>query len=153
MLLYLAWVCSGWPPGCPRLCRVLPVEFVVRGYLEGSGWVDYQATGSVCGVALPRGLRQCDRLPEPVFTPATKAEDGEHDQNIDADEATRIAAAIAGPGPPARLAETAIAIYNAASAHAAVSTKTMAPLFRLFRLSLPRCLGASVSTPLFLLFF
>jgi phosphoribosylaminoimidazole-succinocarboxamide synthase len=101
-----------------RLCRVLPVEFVVRGYLEGSGWVDYQRTGSVCGVRLPAGLRQCDRLPEPVFTPATKADEG-HDENIDAREAARIADAIAGEGTTARLAETALAIYDAASAHAA----------------------------------
>lgn len=102
-----------------RLCRVLPVEFVVRGYLEGSGWADYRQTGSVCGVALPPGLRQCDRLPEPIFTPATKAEDGEHDQNIDATEASRIADALAGPGTTERLAETALAIYKEASAYAA----------------------------------
>jgi phosphoribosylaminoimidazole-succinocarboxamide synthase len=116
------------PPGCGRetvagrvtigrLCRVLPVEFVVRGYLEGSGWVDYQKTGSVCGVQLPAGLRQCDRLPEPVFTPATKAEEG-HDENIDAAEAARIADAIAGPGTTERLAQIALAIYRAASGHA-----------------------------------
>ena len=101
-----------------RLCRVLPVEFVVRGYLEGSGWVDYQNTGSVCGVRLPEGLTQCDRLPEPIFTPATKAEAG-HDENIDAAEAARITDAIAGEGTTARLAATALAIYNAASAYAA----------------------------------
>ena len=100
-----------------RLCRVLPVEFVVRGYLEGSGWVDYQKTGSVCGVRLPEGLRQCDRLPEPIFTPATKAEEG-HDENIDAGEAARVADAIAGEGTTDRLAKTALAIYEAASAHA-----------------------------------
>jgi phosphoribosylaminoimidazole-succinocarboxamide synthase len=64
-----------------RRCRVVPVECVVRGYLEGSGWREYQATGRVCGIALPRGLRQCDRLPEPIFTPATKETSG-HDQNI-----------------------------------------------------------------------
>ena len=102
-----------------RLCRVLPVEFVVRGYLEGSGWVDYQKTGSVCGVGLPAGLRQCDRLPTPIFTPATKAEDGAHDENIDAGEASRIADAIAGEGTTARLAETALEIYRSASEYAA----------------------------------
>ena len=61
--------------------KVFPVECVVRGYLEGSGWKDYQATGKICGHALPDNLRQCERLPEPIFTPATKAETG-HDENI-----------------------------------------------------------------------
>ena len=64
-----------------RLCRVVPIECVVRGYLEGSGWKEYQATGRVCGLSLPAGLRQCDKLPEPIFTPATKADKG-HDENI-----------------------------------------------------------------------
>lgn len=64
-----------------KRCKVIPVECVVRGYLEGSGWKDYQASGSVCGVALPGGLTQCAELPEPIFTPATKAEEG-HDENI-----------------------------------------------------------------------
>ena len=64
-----------------RKCQVTPVECVVRGYLEGSGWREYQATGEVCGLKLPSGLQQCDRLPEPIFTPATKAEEG-HDENI-----------------------------------------------------------------------
>ena len=100
-----------------RLCRVLPIEFVVRGYLEGSGWVDYQKTGAVCGVRLPDGLTQCDRLPEPIFTPATKAEEG-HDENIDADHAASVADAIAGEGTTQRLAETALSIYREASAYA-----------------------------------
>ena len=69
---------------CERL-EMLPVECVVRGYLSGSGWVDYQATGSVCGVALPGGLQESQELPEPIFTPATKADIGEHDENIDFD--------------------------------------------------------------------
>jgi len=64
-----------------RKCRVAPVECVVRGYLEGSGWKEYQASSSVCGVGLPPGLTQCAKLPEPIFTPATKAESG-HDENI-----------------------------------------------------------------------
>ena len=64
-----------------RKAQVVPFECVVRGYLEGSGWREYQETGSVCGLALPRGLRQCDRLPEPIFTPATKADAG-HDENV-----------------------------------------------------------------------
>jgi phosphoribosylaminoimidazole-succinocarboxamide synthase len=68
------------------LCRratVLPVEIVIRGYLSGSGWKEYLATGSVCGILLPAGLRESDRLPEPILTPATKAEQGAHDENID----------------------------------------------------------------------
>jgi phosphoribosylaminoimidazole-succinocarboxamide synthase len=68
------------------ICRpttVIPIEAVVRGYLAGSGWKEYRATGRVCGVALPAGLVESDRLPEPIFTPATKAEAGEHDENID----------------------------------------------------------------------
>ena len=71
------------------ICRpasVVPVEAVVRGYLAGSGWKEYQERGTVCGVRLPSGLRESDRLPEPIFTPATKAELGEHDQNVTFDE-------------------------------------------------------------------
>ena len=64
-----------------RRCRVVPVECVVRGYLAGSGWKEYERSGAVCGVALPEGLRRCEQLPEPIFTPATKAESG-HDENI-----------------------------------------------------------------------
>lgn len=64
-----------------RRAQVIPYECVVRGYLEGSGWKEYQQSGSVCGLPLPSGLKQCDRLPEPIFTPATKAESG-HDQNV-----------------------------------------------------------------------
>jgi len=74
--------------GRVMLCRtteVIPIEAVVRGYLAGSGWKEYRSTGRVCGIALPAGLRESDRLPEPIFTPATKAEQGEHDENIDFD--------------------------------------------------------------------
>jgi phosphoribosylaminoimidazole-succinocarboxamide synthase len=74
--------------GRSMICRpamVIPIEGVVRGYLAGSGWKEYQANGAVCGVALPPGLRESDRLPEPIFTPATKAELGAHDENIDFD--------------------------------------------------------------------
>jgi phosphoribosylaminoimidazole-succinocarboxamide synthase len=97
-----------------RLCRVIPVECVVRGYIEGSGLKDYQATGSICGIPLPPGLRQCDRLPAPIFTPATKEEQGKHDENIS------FAQAAASVGAPLmeRLRETSLAIYAAASAHA-----------------------------------
>src|SRR5690606_4480488 len=69
--------------------RILPVEAIARGYLIGSGWKDYQATGEVCGIALPAGLRQADKLPEPIFTPSTKARIGEHDANIGFDEMVR----------------------------------------------------------------
>ena len=67
-----------------RKAAVIPFECVVRGYLEGSGWKDYQSTGQVCGIDLPKGLRQCDRLPSPLFTPATKADSG-HDENVSFD--------------------------------------------------------------------
>jgi phosphoribosylaminoimidazole-succinocarboxamide synthase len=70
---------------CQR-AEVVPVEAVVRGYLAGSGWKEYRERGTVCGIPLPPGLRESDRLPEPIFTPATKAERGEHDENIDFDE-------------------------------------------------------------------
>ena len=69
---------------CER-AAVVPVEAVVRGYLAGSGWKEYRDRGTVCGIALPTGLRESDKLPEPIFTPATKAEQGEHDENIDFD--------------------------------------------------------------------
>ena len=65
-----------------RRLKALPIEAIVRGYLIGSGWKDYQATGSVSGVVLPLGLRQAERLPRPIFTPATKAAVGDHDENI-----------------------------------------------------------------------
>src|SRR5213082_3585021 len=73
-----------------RRLEMLPVECVVRGYITGSGWKDYQATGAVSGIDLPPGLRESDRLPEPIFTPATKAEIGDHDENVDYDHAAEI---------------------------------------------------------------
>lgn len=96
-----------------RACRVIPIECVVRGYLEGSGWKEYQQTGSVCGVQLPKGLRQCDRLPEPIFTPATKAAVG-HDENISFEHA----ADIVGLETAAVIRDASLAIYKAAAAHA-----------------------------------
>ena len=75
-----------------RKTNPVPIECVARGYLSGSGWKDYQATGAVCGVALPAGLRESDRLPEPIFTPATKATSG-HDINISEAEAGRLVGA------------------------------------------------------------
>jgi len=70
-----------------RKLEMLPVECVVRGYLAGSGWAEYQESGTVCGVPLPEGLQESSQLPEPIFTPATKAEVGDHDENIDFDTA------------------------------------------------------------------
>jgi phosphoribosylaminoimidazole-succinocarboxamide synthase len=70
--------------------EMAPVECVVRGYITGSGWKDYQATGAVCGIELPEGLRESDQLPEPIFTPATKADVGDHDENVDFDRAAEI---------------------------------------------------------------
>jgi phosphoribosylaminoimidazole-succinocarboxamide synthase len=97
-----------------RRTKVFPVECVVRGYLEGSGWKEYLATGSVCGHKLPAGLKHCDRLPEPIFTPATKAAEG-HDENID--EARF--AEIVGTETAERLKHLTLEIYRAASGHAA----------------------------------
>jgi len=73
-----------------RRLDMYPVECVVRGYLSGSGWREYQESGSICGIQLPPGLRESERLPEPIFTPATKAEVGDHDENIDFERAAEI---------------------------------------------------------------
>jgi len=92
----------------------LPVEAVVRGYLAGSGWKEYQANGSVCGVALPPGLKNASRLPEPIFTPATKAAMGAHDENIDLAQMS----SIVGADLAARVRDVSIALYRAAAEHA-----------------------------------
>ena len=97
---------------CRRL-DMLPLEIVVRGYLSGSGWKDYRATGSVCGHELPAGLVESDRLPEPIVTPATKAASG-HDENIDA----RAAAKLVGSERWVEVQAVALALYGFASAHA-----------------------------------
>jgi len=97
-----------------RRLKALPVEAVVRGYLIGSGWKDYQRTGRVCGIDLPAGLRMADRLPRPIFTPATKEELGQHDENVSFGQ---IAATI-GAELAAEVRDTAIAIYEFAAAHA-----------------------------------
>ncbi len=91
----------------------IPVECVARGYLAGSGWADYRRTGAVCGVELPTGLRQADRLPAPIFTPATKAATG-HDENITAAQA----AEIIGPALLERLRDLTLALYAHGAAHA-----------------------------------
>ena len=94
---------------------MLPVEAVVRGYLTGSGWKDYQRTGAVCGIALPAGLRESDRLPEPIFTPATKADLGSHDENIDFEGAVRL---IGDRALTERLRDVSIALYEHGAEHA-----------------------------------
>jgi len=98
-----------------RRLRALPIEAVVRGYLIGSGWKDYRGSGAICGIALPRGLQLASRLPEPIFTPATKAEVGAHDVNISYDEA----AALIGADVAARVRDVALALYGYAAQHAA----------------------------------
>jgi phosphoribosylaminoimidazole-succinocarboxamide synthase len=96
-----------------RRTEVFPVECVVRGYLEGSGWKDYQATGTVCGHALPTGLLQCSQLPAPLFTPATKAASG-HDENID----YAVFENLVGVEAASYLRDTSIEIYRTAAEYA-----------------------------------
>src|SRR6201994_3985341 len=94
--------------------RMFPAECVVRGYLSGSGWKDYVRTGKVCGISLPSGLRESERLPEPIFTPATKSMSGEHDENISFDQmAERV-----GGDHAEELRRLSFAIYNKAAEHA-----------------------------------
>lgn len=97
-----------------RKLKALPIEAVVRGYIIGSGWKDYQQTGSVCGIKLPAGLRQADQLPEPIFTPTTKAPVGTHDENIDFDHVVRTI----GANLAEQMRSTAIALYRFASDYA-----------------------------------
>ena len=97
-----------------RKTQPLPIECVVRGYLSGSGWKEYQATGKVCGIALPSGLRESDRLPEPIFTPATKATTG-HDENISFERA----AGLIGAPLTEKVRAVSLEIYNRAAAYAA----------------------------------
>jgi len=97
-----------------RRLSALPIEAVVRGYLIGSGWKDYQKTGRVCGIELPAGLKQAERLPTPLFTPATKAAMGQHDENIPFSQME----SVVGAALAARVRDTALALYNFASEHA-----------------------------------
>jgi phosphoribosylaminoimidazole-succinocarboxamide synthase len=94
--------------------EMLPVECVVRGYITGSGWKDYQATGAVSGIELPPGLRESERLPEPIFTPSTKAEEG-HDEAIDFEQAAELAGS---RELAARLRDISIAVYERVAEHA-----------------------------------
>ncbi|MFO0962857.1 MAG: phosphoribosylaminoimidazolesuccinocarboxamide synthase [Phycisphaerales bacterium] len=96
-----------------RAAQVVPIECVARGYLAGSGWQEYRERGTVCGIPLPAGLRQCEQLPEPIFTPATKAQSG-HDENVSFDQAC---AAVGGPVME-RLRSLTLAIYRVAAARA-----------------------------------
>jgi phosphoribosylaminoimidazole-succinocarboxamide synthase len=94
--------------------KPLPIEAVVRGYLAGSGWKEYQETQSVCGVALPPGLKNASKLQEPIFTPATKAEAGDHDENISFEQAAQVI----GADLATRVREISIRLYSEAAAHA-----------------------------------
>jgi phosphoribosylaminoimidazole-succinocarboxamide synthase len=95
--------------------EMVPVECVVRGYITGSGWKDYLATGSVCGIELPEGLQESQKLPEPIFTPATKAEVGDHDENVDFERAAEI---IGDRALLEELRTLSIAVYSKAAEHA-----------------------------------
>ena len=97
-----------------RKLKALPVEAVVRGYLIGSGWKDYQRSGDVCGIRLPTGLRMADRLPQPIFTPSTKAPKGHHDENVGFDEIAKVI----GVPLATQVRDTAIALYQYAAAYA-----------------------------------
>jgi phosphoribosylaminoimidazole-succinocarboxamide synthase len=97
-----------------KKAQPLPVECIVRGYLAGSGWQEYRATKSVCGVALPAGLRESERLPEPIFTPSTKAPEGQHDENISFAEVERLI----GVNLAAQVRDVSLALYKAAHAYA-----------------------------------
>lgn len=98
-----------------RRARMFPVECVVRGFLSGSGWKDYRSTGKLCGIELPKGLRESDKLPEPLFTPASKSQGGEHDENVSFAEVIEQV----GQAQAEKLRELSLEIYRKASAHAA----------------------------------
>ena len=98
-----------------RRLEMLPLECVIRGYLSGSGWKDYQQTGAVCGIELPEGLRESEQLPEPIFTPATKAEVGDHDENVDSERAAEI---VGDRALVERLRTVSIDLYRHAADHA-----------------------------------
>jgi phosphoribosylaminoimidazole-succinocarboxamide synthase len=98
-----------------KVCRPLPVEAIVRGYLVGSGWKEYKSKGTVCGIPLPAGLKEASQLPQPLYTPSTKAEQGLHDENIPPQEAERIL----GPDVARHVAETSVRLYKAGAEWAA----------------------------------
>jgi phosphoribosylaminoimidazole-succinocarboxamide synthase len=98
-----------------KLLKPLPVEAIVRGYLIGSGWKDYQKTGAVCGIRLPVGLQQAQQLPEPIYTPSTKAAMDEHDENVSFDAT----AALIGPDMAGQVRDASLRLYKEAAAYAA----------------------------------
>lgn len=97
-----------------RKLKPLPVEAIVRGYLIGSGWKDYQKTGAVCGISLPEGLQLADKLPEPIYTPSTKADVGEHDENIDFDATVKLL----GQELAEQVRDISLRLYTEAAAYA-----------------------------------
>ena len=97
-----------------RKAKPLPIEAIVRGYLAGSGWAEYQRSGSVCGIPLPRGLQESSQLPEAIFTPSTKAEQGAHDENV----SFARAAELLGPSVASQVLEASLALYRFAAEHA-----------------------------------
>jgi phosphoribosylaminoimidazole-succinocarboxamide synthase len=148
--------------GRSMLCRratMLPLELVVRGYLAGSGWKEYRAHGSICGVSLPPGLRESDRLPEPIFTPATKAPVGEHDINIDFDSMVQLLAdwpphgndwlgETAARALAEQVREVALALYAAGAARCAAAGIVLADTkFELGLVDGELLLGDEVLTP------
>jgi phosphoribosylaminoimidazole-succinocarboxamide synthase len=131
-----------------RSLRMLPVECVVRGYITGSGWKDYQSSGAVSGIELPPGLRESDRLPEPIFTPSTKADVG-HDEAIDFDAATRL---VGDADLMRRVVDTAIELYSFAAEHALANGVILADTKFEFGIdesdpALPLVVGDEVLTP------
>lgn len=110
--------------GNSMLCRklnMLPVECIVRGYITGSGWASYQKTGEVCGITLPEGLKESDKLPEPIYTPSTKAEIGDHDENISFEQSIQyLEKAFPGKGQEyaEKLRDYTIALYKKCAEHA-----------------------------------
>ena len=104
--------------GNSMMCRkltMLPIECIVRGYITGSGWASYQKTGKVCGIQLPEGLKESDKLPEPIYTPSTKAEIGDHDENISFERCCEIV----GEDIAAQIRDLSLKIYKAAAEYAA----------------------------------
>ena len=104
--------------GKSMMCRklnMLPIECIVRGYITGSGWASYKENGTVCGIKLPEGLKESDKLPEPIYTPSTKAEIGDHDENISFERCAQIV----GEDVATQLRDASLAIYNAAAEYAA----------------------------------
>jgi phosphoribosylaminoimidazole-succinocarboxamide synthase len=97
-----------------KKAEVIPIECIVRGYISGSGWNDYKSTGGISGIKLPAGLQESEKLPEPIFTPSTKAEIGTHDENISADEAYKIA----GKENVEKIKNAALGIYKSAAEYA-----------------------------------